>query len=114
VRKALSLAVLACALMVGIACSDSPTPSAPAVATTNAAVATEVSLESASKIYLCHGDKSEPTLGLVVEVSSEYYKRHLKHINAERDCVCTDYGDVGEPCNPYSGGDQYCDNSCPG
>jgi hypothetical protein len=112
-RKALCLVVLGCALVVGLACSgDSSTPTAPAA--TSGLQSTTV--ESAEKIYLCHGQKNQYPYGVVVEVSDETYKRHFKHLNNNLDCECDGFADVGESCLVYQ--DPYfeptCNNSCPG
>lgn len=114
-RKALSLAVLACALVVGIACSDSSTPTAPAASSPTAAVTAEVSLESASKLYICHGDKSDIPYGVVVEVSDETYKRHYRHLGSTRDCECQYDSIAGEQCTVTNGSGYDCANSydCP-
>ena len=106
-RKALCLVFLGCALVVGLACSgDSTTPTAPA-----ATGLQSVSAASQDKIYICHGDRSEPT-GVIVEVTDLTIKRHNKHISSGRDCVCSIESLVGEPCNPTSTTGTTCD-SCP-
>jgi hypothetical protein len=105
-RKVSSLALLGCALLVGLACSgDSTTPTAPVVTTS---ALTSVTAESAAKIFICHGDRSEPT-GVVVEVSNETLKRHSKHLSSGRDCQFPFLDQTpGEPCSVLDGPGTFC------
>ena len=111
-RKTLCLVFLGCALVVGLACSggDSSTPTAPAALSG----LESTTAESAEKIYICHGDKSEP-YGVVVEVGDIRDKRHWKHLLSERDCVCNAPATPGEQCLPFQ--DPYneptCNYTCP-
>jgi hypothetical protein len=111
-RKTLCLVFLGCALVVGLACSggDSSTPTAPE----QLSGLQSTTAEAGDKIYLCHGDKSQP-YGVVVEVGDIRDKRHFKHLQSGRDCVCEYSSIPGEQCLPFQ--DPYnsptCDSSCP-
>ena len=91
-RKALGLAILGCALVLGFACSgDSSSPTAAAVSSTSDLQ--NVTAEAKNKVLICHGTSSDNSDGVVVDMSGNGQGTHFKHLDAGDDCEIT----CGEP-----------------
>jgi len=97
-RKALGLAILGCALVLGFACSgDSSSPTTATVLSTSDLQSITGAVKPA-KDLICHWNATDDPYGVVVEVSGKNAKRHADHDN---DCDITCPGlQPNEQCDP--------------
>ena len=84
-RHAIGLALLACALAFGLACSqDSAHPTAPALADTASPFQAMTAEANFEKQFICHYNSADDPYGVVVEVTTRKFRRHDRH---ENDCI---------------------------
>jgi len=85
-RKALGLAILGCALVLGFACSgESTTPTEPAVSPASN-LQTVTGAIKPDKDLICHYNSADDPYGVIVEVSAKNAARHAGHIADNLDC----------------------------